>query len=338
MNAPRSMGLHQPITSETIEILVKHHFGTATKMISHHIMQGGLFNTTYKLELEHEVYPHVILRLAPERICSSADPAADPLFSFERTMMSAEPVIYEHYRNVGIPAPHVIVCDDSGKLVPRTYMFMAFIPSVQLDHPSFSAEQKESLYRQLGAYTAAMHRIQGSSFGWPQKDGTIRGSGRWSDVLLAYARETAGKAAAANYMPEAGEEIVTLFEAHRDLFDQVTQPVLVHNDLWEANVLIQTPVQDQPVIAAVIDGDRSMFADREYEAILSGKSASFHAGYGMELDMSPEGQTRRLAYRILSSFFNAYVHEHQVNQPEDGEIFRQRTLSLLKEWKQLLVN
>ncbi|SEL55008.1 hypothetical protein SAMN05518856_1131 [Paenibacillus sp. OK003] len=72
-------------------------------------------------------------------------------------------------------------------------------------------------------------------------------------------------------------------------------------------------------IAAIIDGDRSMFADRAFEAILSTESsAGFHEGYGRPQDMSDEGQACLLAYRILSSYFNAYVHEHQVDQPEAG--------------------
>jgi len=61
-------------------------------------------------------------------------------------------------------------------------MFMAFIPSVQLDHASIEEKDKTHLYTQLGMYTAAMHRIEGASFGWPQADGAIRGSEHWSEV------------------------------------------------------------------------------------------------------------------------------------------------------------
>lgn len=45
---------------------------------------------------------------------------------------------------------------------------------------------------------------------------------------------------------------------------------------------------------------------------------------------------RRLAYRILSSYFNAYVHEYQVDQPHDGQKFRQRTLDLMEQWKLMI--
>ncbi|WP_139209374.1 hypothetical protein [Paenibacillus sp. OK003] len=86
----------------------------------------------------------------------------------------------------------------------------------------------------------------------------------------------------------------------------------------EANVLVHEE-NGQLNIAAIIDGDRSMFADRAFEAILSTESsAGFHEGYGRPQDMSDEGQACLLAYRILSSYFNAYVHEHQVDQPEAG--------------------
>ncbi|MEK4360953.1 aminoglycoside phosphotransferase family protein [Paenibacillus sp. FSL M8-0212] len=330
-------GLHCTISTEMLHHLVELNFGSDTKVKAFGLLQGGLFNTTYRIQLEHTSYTDVILRLAPERGEMAAGSASDPLFSFERTMMAAEPIVYEYYRKAGIPAPNIIACDDSGSIIPRTYMFMEFIPSKQLDHASISDREKERLYHQLGAYTAIMHQIQGASFGWPQGDGTIKGSDQWSEVLHSFAEETALKAAQADYMSGVGEEIAAIFIQNKDLFDQVTRPVLVHNDLWEANVLVHEE-NGELNIAAIIDGDRSMFADREFEAILSSESVAFHEGYNRPLDSSAEGQARRLAYRILSSYFNAYVHEHQVNQPEDGQKYHQRTLDLLEHWKQLGLN
>lgn len=333
-------GLHSPISAKVLHALVHRHFGDRVVVKQFGLLQGGLFNTTYRIQLEHTAITDVILRLAPEYI-QPLQPTnekgeqlteRDPLFSFERTMMAAEPTIYEYYRKAGIPSPEVLACEDSARDVPRTYMFMAFIPSVQLDHASIEENDKTHLYTQLGKYTAAMHRIKGVSFGWPQADGTIRGSEHWSEVLLAIADETSKKAAQIGFMPGVGEKITAIFEQNKALFDQIKQPVLVHNDLWAANVLVHGK-QGEMSIAAVIDGDRSMFADREYEAILNTDSATFHAGYSRPLESSPEGQARRLAYRLLSSYFNAYVHQHQVDQPEDGRIFEERTLDLLEKWK-----
>ena len=332
--------LHSPISTEVLHALVHKHFGNHVFIKQFGLLRGGLFNTTYRIQLEHTSVTDVILRLAPEQVdVPSSETIAeiawsDPLFSFERTMMAAEPVVYERYRKAGIPAPEVLACDDSGLDVPRTYMFMTFIPSVQLDHAAVNKLDKQRLYKQLGAYTAAMHQIRGASFGWPQADGSIRGSGQWSEVLRMFADETTRKAHEKAFMPGAGEKITAIFKQHRLLFDSIKQPVLVHNDLWAANVLVHGE-QGCMSIAAIIDGDRSMYADREYEAILSTESEAFHDGYGLPLDASPEGQARRLAYRLLSSYFNAYVHEHQVNQPEDGQKYAERTMDLLAQWKQL---
>lgn len=327
--------LHQAITAEMLYTLVGKTFGANTQVKQYGLLQGGLFNTTYRIELDHPKYSDIILRLAPERIQDEGNEhtLADPLFSFERTMMASEPIIYELYRQQGIPCASVIACDSSGIMIPRTYMFMEFIPSRQLNDSSLLAKEKEQLYRQLGSYTATMHTIEADSFGWPQADGTIKGSTIWSEVLLAYATETAAKAEHAQYMSGVGEEILAILKANQPVLDQVTKPVLVHNDLWEANVLIHEQ-QGQPRIAAIIDGDRSMFADREFEAILSTESIDFHEGYGRSLDMSQEGQLRRFLYRLVSAYFNAYVHEHQVNQHEDAQKYQHRTLSLLKEWRE----
>lgn len=92
--------------------------------------------------------------------------------------------------------------------------------------------------------------------------------------VALFAEETALKAAQVDYMSGVGEDIAAIFIKNKDLFDQVTRPVLVHNDLWEANVLVHQE-NGELNIAAIIDGDRSMFADREFEAILSSESAAF---------------------------------------------------------------
>lgn len=60
----------------------------------------------------------------------------------------------------------------------------------------------------------------------------------------------------------AAQLIATLWDRQTGIFTNKIKPALVHNDLWEPNILVR-PGADGWHIAVLIDGDRAMFADPE---------------------------------------------------------------------------
>jgi hypothetical protein len=94
------------------------------------------------------------------------------------------------------------------------------------------------------------------------------------------------------------------------LFEINEPPALVHNDIWGPNVLI-TEKDSHWSVASIIDADRAMFADRESEFLLWNPNSNAVKGYGIELDMSKEGNLRRHFYKLKHNFFDAYVHKVQ---------------------------
>lgn len=55
-------GLHCTISADMLHHLVEINFGSDTKVKKFGLLQGGLFNTTYRIQLEHTSYTDVILR------------------------------------------------------------------------------------------------------------------------------------------------------------------------------------------------------------------------------------------------------------------------------------
>ena len=51
-----------------------------------------------------------------------------------------------------------------------------------------------------------------------------------------------------------------MIAAHAPLLDEVTTPTLVHFDLWDGNILVDTTAPT-PTIGGLIDGERAMWAD-----------------------------------------------------------------------------
>jgi hypothetical protein len=100
-------------------------------------------------------------------------------------------------------------------------------------------------------------------------------------------------------IPEA--HLRRLLERHRSAFDEVTEPRLVHWDLWAGNVFVST-AGNEPAVSGVIDFERALWGDPLMEFI-PGRLRdieAYEAGYGVALLATREQRLRRL-------FYNAYL-------------------------------
>lgn len=100
------------------------------------------------------------------------------------------------------------------------------------------------------------------------------------------------------------------------MFDINIEPCLVHGDLCESNVIVKKDKENFK-IAAIIDADRAIYADLEFEYVLWFGETNFMKGYGKQLDMSKEGVLRRKAYTLMFSFMNAYSDKVQFDNEAD---------------------
>jgi len=179
------------------------------------------------------------------------------------------------------------------------------------------ATAKPVLLREMGEYTARIHAITGDRFGWPTANGAIRGSNRWSEVIQGLFDEIGKRCVDARLMSQtAAAALLHKVTASHALFDACTEPRLVHNDLWEPNVLVANQ-GDEYVIAGIIDVDRAMFADREFDFVLWSQNPHCKAGYGMSLDPAPEATFRRqLFYALCMFLFCTWAYGVQINKPD----------------------
>jgi fructosamine-3-kinase len=144
-----------------------------------------------------------------------------------------------------------------------------------------------------------MHTIRGERFGWIMPDGTIRGSQSWAEVLGELLDEAYAKAREAGVITGSEAEAAAgSLQSHLDVFDECRSPVLVHNDIWDPNILVGES-EGAWRVKAIIDADRALFADREFEfALWDGPDPDFLSGYGRPIDSSPNAVLRRQFYRM----------------------------------------
>ena len=214
------------------------------------LLDGGMFNTTYIVEYG-SFHKKAVLRLGPVN--------RHLLMGFEENLMDAEVYTYSVCRTIGIPCSNVLACDTSKQIIDRDFMIVEYIPSIVMAKAELTGERRNMLYRQMGIYLAKFHQATGDSFGFLSRICNGKKFDKWSDALIFETEDITERLEKLGGL-NAGETQILRhqFYKSRELLDEIRTPHLLHTDLWEGNVLLNT---DTLEIAAIIDSDRAMYGD-----------------------------------------------------------------------------
>lgn len=314
--------IYKPLEANELARIVRHSIDRSATIVESRLMSGGLFNTTYYVQTANPA-KRLVLRVAPIR--------KELLFDFEKVMMGIEPLMYARMREAGVPIPTVVCHDNTCSVISREYIIVEYLDSMPLSDPSFPVEWRDSIQHELGKYTARIHSIKANRFGWPLPDGTVNGSASWMNELGRFCREISDRCA--NHHVLTDSEIRAFDDVFRDnmaLFTYDDAPSLVHNDLWAPNILVRQH-DGRWGIAALIDADRAMYADPEFEFVLWENEPHFMTGYGKPLDMTAEGTRKRKFYSVALNLFGAYVYKVQYNQDTEYQMVKKAALEAINE-------
>lgn len=303
--------LIEPVSDDCLAAIVRKTFGPNALLHESRLLTGGQFNTAYCLETRNPT-ERVVVRIAP--------PADRKLIHYERGIMAAEPWIYEQMAAAGVPVPRTIALDTSRTILDRVYIVQEYVDALPMNHASVPTEARHALMREAGRLTTRIHAIRRDEFGWPVGDGTVRGGPSWTKVFGDLLTETCLEASKVEIVSVAdATAVLSRFDDRRTAFDACVEPVLVHNDIWAPNILVGE-AGGEWTVRAIIDADRAVFADREFEYILwdddDDLQDDFRAGYGTPLDPSDGARFRRLFYRFYWYLFAAWVYRAQVVRPD----------------------
>jgi aminoglycoside phosphotransferase (APT) family kinase protein len=156
--------------------------------------------------------------------------------------------------------PVVMAVDATGET--GGYLVMTQCPGSPWPElaPLPSGGERDELRAELGRQMARLHTITGTGFGYPSWVlGPLRESWRTAflgmvDAVLADAERFAVT------LPRPAAEIRALFAARAAVLDEVTTPVLVHFDLWDGNILVESSPAGRR-IGALIDAERAFWGD-----------------------------------------------------------------------------
>jgi aminoglycoside phosphotransferase (APT) family kinase protein len=213
-------------------------------------LTGGLFAAVQQVELSDG-------RTVVTKTGVSPAIPRPPLLTYERDLLRAEIALLRAAAPAPVPTPAVLHADLTRCLVDVDVLVMEHVPgtSWQEVRTALPDDVNRRTEHEWGGVLAGFHTQTGRLFGYPSSPG-LQGQ-HWPEVFSAMVDALLTDAVTWGVDVEAGRVRAALADATGALAP-VTEPVLVHMDLWPGNVLIDTSTGR---ITGVVDLERGIFGD-----------------------------------------------------------------------------
>jgi aminoglycoside phosphotransferase (APT) family kinase protein len=260
-----------------LERLVAAAFGSNARLATVRELTDGWFNAAYAIELDDG--RKAVVKVAP--------PPKLRLLTYETDLMRTEIEFLTRAAAAGVPVPRVLYSDLSRTLLESDFLVLDWLEGVPLDTLELDEDERADVRRQVGALAARLHAVGVPMFGYP-RPGSATWQPTWRASFLAMVGDVLDDARAlASDLTGSPDEIEALVAAHAGVLDDVTEPALVHFDLWDGNVFVRS-VGGSWVVEAVIDGERAFYGDPCAELVSAAGvgevdlAVDFLAGYAAE--------------------------------------------------------
>ena len=214
-------------------------------------LAGGTFNAVHQVGLADGT-----------RLVVKIPPGPDtPVLRYEQGILGTEALYYQlagQCRDVTVPA--VVAVDATG--ASGGYLVMTECPGSPWPDlaPLPGGAERDELRAEVGRQVASLHTITGTAFGYPSLAvGPLREN--WRAAFLDMVNAVLADAERfAVTLPRPAADIRDWFTARAAVLDEVTTPVLVHFDLWDGNILVESGPAGHR-IGALIDAERAFWGD-----------------------------------------------------------------------------
>jgi len=276
-------------TAAQVEAIVAAAFDADSTLAASVECEEGWFNAVHRLELADG--SRWILKIAP--------PPDVRVLRYEHDLVTTEVEALRLVRaRTDLPVPEVRAFDASCTIVASPWFVMSHCAGRLLSEvrPSLDADAQAHVDAQLARHLAAMHAITAPAFGRPDAGATqdatwSRGFARLVDDLLADAVDADVE------LPIPPSGLAELIGGRAVALDEVTEPRLVHWDLWDTNVFVDEATLE---VVGLIDFERVLWADPLMEAQFAGvrQHSPIVDAYGERLFDEPGAVARRQLYDL----------------------------------------
>lgn len=307
------------LSRDTINALVRAHFGDTAQVRDVTEITEGCFNAIYILQFEQPVagYSEVVLKTGV---------ASDKyILTYEKEIMRAEIQVYGLISQTEIPTPRIICHDFTHERINCDYFFMEKLvgPVWEDMKEKLTPENTARLQYELGRYAAMFHTVKGNYFGYIKEDESYR-FGTWREAFRSFVDNIIADGRRDGIRLPYIKVMKTL-EPLWPVLDDVTEPALINFDLWGKNILLAEK-DGAFVIDGVIDHERAFFGDPVAEFISTSficgdleKADDFRRGYtsvsGKPFAFSREEQIRYWMYSVYMGLLLG-VEVYRYEKPE----------------------
>jgi aminoglycoside phosphotransferase (APT) family kinase protein len=289
-----------------IKSIIIQAFGQSIQSVEE--LSDGWANVAYVIDLQDG--KKVVLKVAP-----SSDKL---LMRCEKNNMKTEVEAMRMVSQmVNVPIPHIYTYDPSCSLIPSEYFIMEYIEGTPLNKikESLSSEEKRNIEKQLGEYNRSINSIKGTKFGYFHDGKGLKDS--WSEVFRRLLDDVLADGQDAGVkLPVSYADIEKEIEKRITALDEVTEPCLVHWDLWDGNIFIH-----EGQISGIVDFERAIWGEPLFEYYFGkfGDSASFEEGYGRGVVTDAERDRRTLydlyldLIMVIECDFRKYENQDHIN-------------------------
>jgi fructosamine-3-kinase len=221
-----------------------------------------------------------------------AGPHAPFSYPFDRTALFHRLVA----ASTSIPIPDILAVDVSNKEWPWRYLIKTFIPGQEWAkvQPQLKPQELHDAYRQIGQAVAELHSIAFPDFGEVHNDGSVQPMGSYLTALTERARLRIVK-------PGLADLFLHIIDERRELFSDVSNACLCHEDLHKFNILFQR-AQGNWRLATILDFDKAWAGHLESDLAR------------LELWTGMVGEGFWSAYKAFGSVSDAYVQRRPIYQ------------------------
>ncbi|MDQ3576910.1 MAG: aminoglycoside phosphotransferase family protein [Actinomycetota bacterium] len=244
----------QPVTAEQVQAMCRGAFGSRVEVVSAVELGNGMYNNTYRVDISGN--GSVILRVAPE-------PARQ--YRIERELMRNEHASVPFLAPIAPMIPRTLAADFTREIIGRDYLFQTMLDGIPGPEGigNYPRPQWTSFFRQMGEIAASIHAVRGEHFGpviGPWFDS-------WSGALIAHFTDLASDLDDSGLDATDVREVAAAARKHAAVLDEVTEPRLLHGDLWTVNVMMDRDAAE-PTINGVFDNDRTSWGDPESDWVI----------------------------------------------------------------------
>lgn len=243
------------LDAPTIDSLIREAFGPATRIAQCRELSDGFFNAAFRLVLDDG--RDVVLKVSP-----STDA---PLLTYERDIMRAEATFFRAAAGSGAPLPELLYAGFERTILDSDFLVLSAVDGVSWDSvaKSFGEQELATLRAELGEAAALLHRVTNPEpvFGYPAVGELSAGS--WPEAYAAMLGGVLDDAERYGVeLPVPAQQLRALAAANLASLAEVTEPALVHFDLWPGNVFVSIPDDHAPRrVTGLIDGERMIWGD-----------------------------------------------------------------------------